>query len=361
MQVVLSLAQGGSETLARDLAIGLDAGRWKATICALDEGGPLLTDLERANIPVHITGRRPGFDWRLIFRLSNVFRREGVDLVQTHHLAPLIYGAVAARIAGATLVHVEHDRFSFAPTQARRRLRLLSRLCHRIVVVGDDIRDFLVAEGGLPAEKITVIHNGVAVQRYSAVPSYSRSSLELPETGRLVGHVARLDPAKDQLTLLRAFGRVLTVHRDTHLVIVGDGTSRPDLMGAATALGIAERVIWLGRRPDVRHLLPHFDVFALSSVNEGLPLALLEAMACARPVVATAIGDIPRVVEHGATGLLVPATDAKALAEAIIGLLDRPEHAQALGEAARLVVEARFSLSETVRRYESLYGALGLR
>lgn len=358
MQVVLSLAQGGSETLARDIALGLDAGRWKASICALDAGGPLLVDLERADIPVHITGRRPGFDWRLVPRLWHLFRREGVDLVQTHHLAPLIYSALAARMAGAALVHVEHDRFSFAPAEARRRLRLLSRLCHRVVVVGDDIRDFFVKVGGLSADKLTVIHNGVDVRRYSPVPSYPRSSLKLPARGRLVGHVARLDPAKDQSTLLHAFKRVLSVHANTHLVMVGDGPRRHELEQAAAVLGIAEHVIWLGRRPDVPDLLPHFDVFALSSVNEGLPLALLEAMACARPVVATAVGDVPTVVEHAATGLLVPPADPKGLADAITTLLDRPAHARALGASARGLVESRFNLAGTIKRYEMLYEAL---
>ena len=358
MQVVLSLAQGGSETLARDIALGLSAARWSTSVCALDAGGPLLGAFEQSGIPVHILGRRPGFDWRLIPRLHHLFRRERVDVVQTHHLTPLIYSALAARLAGAGLVHVEHDRFSFAPAGPRRRLRLLSTLCHRLVVVGDDIRDFLVNAAAVPATKVTVIHNGVDVGRYSLIPSRSRFALGLPVSGRLVGHVARLDPAKDQPTLLQALKRVLDVYADTHLVMVGDGPRRQELERTADGLGISKHVVWLGRRSDVPDLLPHFEVFALSSVNEGLPLALLEAMACARPVVATRVGDMPSVVEDGATGLLVPPGDPKALADAITSLLDRPDHASTLGRSARLLVESRFILAATIRRYEMLYEPL---
>lgn len=358
MQVVLSLTQGGSETLARDIALGIDPGRWRTSICALDAGGPLAAALGHGGIPVHILGRRPGFDWRLIPRLFRLFSREGVDVVQTHHLAPLIYSALAARAAGAALVHVEHDRFSFASAKARRRLRTLSTLCHRVVVVGDDIYDYFVKAAGIPPDKLTVIHNGVDLRRYSAAPLRPRSALGLPATGRLIGHVARLDPAKDQYSLLQAFKRVLTVHPDTYLVMVGDGPLRQELASLAASLALCGNVVWLGRRNDVPDLLPHFDIFALTSVNEGLPIALLEAMACARPVVATAVGDVPTIIEHDTTGLLITAGDAKALADAVTILLDRPDHAGALGRSARSLVERRFSLADTLSRYERLYESL---
>lgn len=358
-QVVLSLECGGSETLARDIALGLDPSRFSTSICALDAGGPLEVELRAAAIPVNVLGRRVGFDWRLIPRLSRLFRSLKVQIVQTHHLTPLIYSALAARLAGARLVHVEHERFTYQDATARQRLRLLSTLCHRVVVVGDDIERYLVASARIPAAKITVIPNGVNLARYATAPRVSRSACGLPDDGRLIGHVARLDAAKDQATLLRSFKLVLNAHRDTRLVLVGDGPLRRELEALGHLLGISSRLTFLGLRADVAELLPHFEAFAFSSVSEGLPLAILEAMAAARPVVATAVGEIPTVVEHGVTGLLAPPGDPKSLADGLVRLLESPGWARDLGLAARSAVECRFSLRASVEQYQALFRALG--
>lgn len=356
-QVVLSLAQGGSESLARDIAVGVDSSRFSSSVCALDEGGPLLADLESAGIPVRILGRRSGFDWRLMPRLFRIFRRQRVHLVQTHHLAPLIYSAAAARLAGAELIHVDHDRFSYTPDR-RRKLRIFAPLCSRIVVIGQDLRDFFVNEVGLAPSRLSVIHNGVDVRRFSPEIRATRAALGLPGEVRLIGHVGRLDPAKDHATLLRAFARVLTVHLRVHLVIVGDGLLRRELHDLAATLGISSHVHFLGLRSDVADLLPHFDAFALSSVNEGLPLALLEAMACARPITSTAVGDIPSVIRDGVTGLTFPPGDFNALAETLIALIERSDWATSLGQSARRLVQTSFSLQSTVEHYEALYSTL---
>jgi sugar transferase (PEP-CTERM/EpsH1 system associated) len=356
-QVVLSLAHGGSESLARDIAVTLDPARFRTSVCALDEGGPLQRDLQVAGVPVHLTGRRPGFDWRLIPRLYRLFRRERVAVVQTHHLAPLIYAAVAARLAGARLVHVEHERFTFADPIARRRLRRLARLCHRVVVVGADIRDYFVEQVGIPPGKVILIENGVDMGRFPSSPRRSRAALGLPAHDRLIGHVARLDPAKDQATLLAAFQALAQTHPGVRLVVVGDGPLRAPLEELAQTLGIAKIVSFLGARSDVADLLPHFEVFALSSVNEGLPVALLEAMAAARAVVATGVGEIPALLDQG-TGLCVPSRQPATLAEALGRLLEKPEEAAVMGAAARRRVEERFDLRAAVRRYEAVYSSL---
>ena len=358
MQVVYSLFHGGSERLACELALRLDPSRVRSSVCALYAGGPLADTLEKAAIRFHIAGRRPGFDWPLIPRLYQLFREEQVDLVQTHHLAQLIYSGVGARLAGARLVHVEHEYFSLKAPRVKRRLRAMGALCHRIVAVGDEIEDFLVRVVGLPPSKVIVIPNGVDVECYRPRPRVAREALGLRPWGRLIGHVARLEAEKDQASLLQAFRTVVDTCPDARLLIVGDGSRRSELQGLAGTLGIAERVDFLGPRKDVEDLLPHLNVFVLSSLNEGLPLAILEAMACARPVVATAIGEIPRVVRDGVTGLTVPPGDSAALARAITVVLERPESAATMGRAARQLVEERFSLTSMVGRYQALYESI---
>jgi glycosyltransferase involved in cell wall biosynthesis len=355
MQLLHSLQHGGSERLARDLALRFDPTRVRSSVCAVDLDGPLRKDFAEAKIPIHLAGRRPGFDWRLVFKLHAMFRRMRVDIVQSHHLTQLIYGALAARLAGAAVIHVEHEYFTLRAETAQRRLRLLAPLCQRVVTVGDSVRDFLLNCVGLPASKVEVIANGVDVIRYDPAPRVSRRRLGLPLAGRLVGHVARLDPAKDQITLLRAFRQVGQAHPDARLVIVGDGPQRPTLEWCARDLGIAARVAFLGARDDVADLLPHLEVFALSSVKEGLPLVILEAMSCARPVVATTVGEVPHVVRHAITGLTVASRDPGRLAEAIVSILNRPEWGAEMGRRGRSTVAERFNLATTVRQYHALF------
>lgn len=358
MQVVFSLRQGGSERLACDLALRLDPSRVRSSVCALARGGPLAETLKRAAIPSYVIGCAPGLQWGVIPRLYRLFRDNHVDVVQTHHLKQLVYSAIGARVAGAALVHVEHEQFSLQPERARRHLRLAATLCHRIVAVGEAVREFLVNEVGLPPVKIAVIPNGVDVERYVPGPRVARDALGLPPRDRLIGHVARLAPEKDQMVLLHAFRIVVDAHPKARLVIVGDGTRRGELQRVAGELGLGDRVDFLGLREDVPDLLPHFEAFVLSSRQEGLPLAILEAMACARPVVATAVGEIPRVIREGVTGATVPPGDPAAMAMSIRAVLEHPEWAAAMGRAARQLIEETFSLTLMVQQYQALYDSL---
>ena len=361
MQVVHSLQRGGSERLACDLARSLDPTAVQSSVCAIDVTGPMADELARAGVPFHVMGREPRLDWRLLPRLHRLFRTTGVDVVQTHHLTQLIYAAIAARLVGASVVHVEHEYFSLASRRRKQLLRVLGLLCHRVVAVGEEIGLFLSQHVGLPASRIVVITNGVDLKRYSPIPRLPRSALALPLTGPLIGHVGRLDPLKDQASLVQAFRMVIDEHPDAHLVLVGEGPVRCQLEQLAAALGIRDRVLLLGSRGDVADLLPHFQVFAMASLAEGLPLSVLEAMASARPVVATGVGDIPGVVQDGITGLLVPARRPQALAAALAGLLAAPERAQALGRAGRVTVELRFAFSSTVQQYQALYESVPVR
>lgn len=358
MQVTYSLGVGGSEFVARDLALGLRSLGVRCSICAVDMGGPVAEELNLAGISSRVMGRRPGFDWRLVLRFARLFLRERPDIVQTHHLTQLVYAGVAARLAGARLVHVEHEFFSLMHPTSKRRLSILAPLCHRIVAVGDQVRTFLVKEIGIDEGRVETIRNGIDLTRYTLEPRRSREALGLATNARLIGHVARLEADKDQGTLLRAFRTVHDKHPSTRLVLVGDGTLRRHLCDAAAGLGILDHVDFLGLRHDVPDLLPHMDVFALSSLREGLPLAVLEAMASGRAVVATAVGELPRLIEDGVTGRTVPPRSPAALADAISAVLDSASTAERLGRAARQTVERRFNLTTTIRSYRAIYDSL---
>jgi glycosyltransferase involved in cell wall biosynthesis len=358
MQVTHSLERGGSETLAKELALRLHDPEARSAVCAVDLGGPLAQELAANGIATFVMGRRPGVDGRLPLRLLRLFLRERPAIVQTHHLTQLVYAGLPARLAGARLVHVEHECFSLAAPRHQRQLRGLSFLCDRVVAVAEEVRAFLLGPAGLRAAKVQLIRNGVDLGRYRAEARRSCQDLGLPAGARLVGTVGRLEPEKDQRTLLAAFPDVLAAHPSTRLVIVGDGSLRASLVETAQSLGIMEHVHFLGARPDVAALLPSLDVFALPSLREGLPLAALEAMACGRPVVTTSVGELGRLVHHGVTGLTVAPGDASALARSIATILADRRLAERLGRAARQAVADQFDLETTVRHYRTLHHSI---
>jgi sugar transferase (PEP-CTERM/EpsH1 system associated) len=359
MQIVHTLSLGGSERLACDLATRSRAAGVRPSVCALDIGGPFTMELARAGVPYWVMRRRAGFDWRLIPRIFRLVLRYRPAVVQTHHLTPLIYAALGARAAGARIVHVEHEHFTFGRPRAVRRLRRLSRLCDRVVAAGEGVGEFLAEEVGVSRKRLQVIRNGVDVGLYSPVARRPRSSAGLDDGDRVIGHVARLAPEKDQATLLRAVARLMPGRPKLRLLIVGEGVQAGELRELARTLGIAGRVCFAGARSDVRDLLPLVDVFALSSVREGLPLTVLEAMACGRPVVATDVGELAAAVVPGVTGWLVPPSDPPALADALAAVVDDCGRAEAMGQAARVRVEAEFSLERTVREYERVWTHVG--
>jgi glycosyltransferase involved in cell wall biosynthesis len=207
--------------------------------------------------------------------------------------------------------------------------------------------------------EVTVIPNGVAVP---PLPSdedrrAARESLGVGDDELVVGNVANLRREKAHDVLLRSFSQVVARVPNARLVIVGADMGMGSALAAlARALGVEDRVRFLGRRDDATQLMPGFDVFALSSRFEGLPLAMLEAMMRAVPVVSTAVGGVVDVVDDGATGMLVPGGDEARLAEALVGVLADRGLAGRLGRAGRAKAEAEYSVERMVADYERLYG-----
>ena len=262
---------------------------------------------------------------------------------------------MAARLTGARLVHTEHSNLFAHQARLITAERALARLTDAVVADSEKVRRGLIAQG-LPAHRIRTIVNGIDTERLGRDGLSGRKRTELALYGTsIIGTVGRLVPVKDQATLLAAFAAVREAFPGVTLVLVGDGPERSALECQAHALGIRPHVRFLGERTDVAELVHLFDVFVLSSVSEGMPLTVLEAMAAGRPVVATNVGGLPEVVEHGATGLLVPAGDPRAMAEAIAKLLREPGVRARMGEAGRQRARSLFDVQHMVQAYETAY------
>lgn len=362
MQLTYSLRMGGSEKLAMDISMNLDPARFRPSVCALDLDGDLAQELEREKID-HVVLHRKGLELDIFRRIYRLIRESRIRVIHTHHFTQLFFAALPARWAGARIIHTEHEFFSYLQNPFHRRLiRPLSRFCERMTVVGPEIADYFVGTIGLPEQRVTVVPNGVDIPKFDCGREAARAEFGLSPRDIVIGTVGRLEPEKDQATLLEAFRQIKGESRSLRLLIVGDGSVAGELKAHAERIGISDRTLFLGYRRDIPKLLAAMDVFVLSSIREGLPISLIEAMAARRPVVSSDIGSVKDLVQDGQNGILVSPRDAAAFGKVLQRLVETAELRERLGEAGRRTVEASFSLPVMIRTYEGLYqAALGKR
>ena len=363
MQVVLSLSPGGTERLVIELSKRLH-GAHGMHVCCLDAPGAWADELTALGISVTALGRRPGFSPAVGRQIARTAAMHGATVLHCHQYSPFVYGTLARLWRPMDVVFTEHGRFSDAPPSMKRQVanRLLSRVPSRVFSVSDDLRVHLTREG-FPERQVQVILNGIPM---SATPSpaarrEARMRLGLEPEHVVIGSVARLDPVKDFPTLVRAFDDVHRVLPHSRLVIIGDGPERDRLEGEIARMGLTDSVILTGLRQDVPSLLPALDIFANSSIFEGVSLTVLEAMAAAVPVVATRVGGTPEVVVDGETGRLVPARDVQAMAEALLSIATDAGTAARLAAGGRRRAERHFSIERMVDQYAAVYRDSGGR
>ena len=351
---VQSLGVGGLERVVLDLARGLRGPRRRVLVYSLSPHVPLAPAFAAVGVDVRVVPQH-GLDATLTPRLARALRADGATLVHAHNFGRFFYLGPAAALAGVPALYTEHSNTRREEHALWLTQRPLSALAARIVAVSEDVRRGLVEDQGLRARRVRVVPNGIDAAPYAAAGAQRdavRAALGLGGAF-VVGSVARLVPVKDQACQLAALARC----PQATLVLVGDGPERAALEALAAQLGVTARVRFLGTRHDVPNLLAAFDVFTLSSLSEGLPVAVLEAMAAGLPVVATRVGGVPEAVRDGVTGLLTPPRDAAALGAAWRAL-ESPQRRAALGAAGRAVVRSRFSLAAMVRAYEALYESI---
>jgi glycosyltransferase involved in cell wall biosynthesis len=357
VHVLSSFGMGGQERVAFDLAVGQREAGHDAVAVSLapDDEGPLGEEFRRAGVDIVHLPKRSGFDVRLPWELGQLFRRRGATVVHTHNPQPLIYGGAPAKLAGAALVHTKHG---VNPDNGRRvwMRKAAGRLTDAFVAVSEPTAAVARSEKECDGDKLRVIPNGIDLTRFGRDPedrAAIRRDLGIPAQAWVVGTVGRLWPEKGHPFLLRAIEPLLG--RDFHLIIAGDGPEAGGLARAVSALSTPGSVHLLGARKDIPRVIAAFDTFVLSSVREGLPLVIPEAMAAGLPVVSTAVGGIPQVVADGETGYLVAYDDDAALRDRLEYLSDDPERARSLGRRGREVALARYSCRRMVDDYLTLY------
>jgi glycosyltransferase involved in cell wall biosynthesis len=351
---------GGAEKMLISLVEHLDDHRYESIVC-LPGDGWLNAELQARGVETMIRPQQPGLDAGWLIDLVKILRRRRVGLMHAQEFSMNTYCSAASALTGIPIVTTVQGK-NYYPDRWRRRLayRLVARQS-RMVAVSDDIRRFLVKRVGVSEHRVTTIYNAIEPRAYRSDHSTRaviRRELGLGEGRPVIGTVGNLYPVKGHVHLLKAMAAVVARRPDAVCLILGRGELLGPLRQTAAELGVDRNVRFLGFREDVAKILRAMDLFVLPSLSEGLSLALLEAMAAGKAVVATAVGGNPEVVLNGHTGVLVPPEDAAALADAILLLLGDPALAGGLGESGRLRVDKEFSVTAMVQRYEALYAEL---
>lgn len=379
-RVIARLNVGGP---ARHVAL-LDRGlreRGFDTTLAFGDVGPDEASLERlvheaGNPAVRIAhlGRRISAlgDARAFFSLVRLMFRMRPDVVHTHtakagtlgRLAALVFNLAQPQGRRCVIVHTFHGHvfagyFGRAGSAAVRAIeRALARITDRIVVIAEQQRVDVVERYRIaPAGKVSVVPLGLDLGSLLALTSGApslREELGIHDDHIVLGFVGRFAPIKDLPTLLRAFASAAAREPRARLVLAGDGEARPAVEEMIRSLGLDSRVILAGWRSDLPSLYATFDAVVLSSINEGTPVAVIEAMAAGLPIVSTAAGGVGDVVEHGVTGWIVPVRDADALAGALVDVCASAEWRERAGAAARRAV-SRYAHTRLVADIERLY------
>lgn len=366
LHVLHTLRRAGAEVLVKDLSAAL-RDRYRMIVVALDEGGDLETPLRDIGAEVEILKRKPGLDWRCAGRLADRIDRWAVDIVHAHQYTPMCYAALARHRSTARpkLVFTEHGRHY--PDRRKFKRIAANRLwfngqIDRMTAVGHYVKRALTANEGFPANRIEVIHNGIQPERFERgdLPDAAtvRRELNLPTDRPLIVHVGGLRPVKDHGTAVAALQHLHRQGCPAVLALVGDGPERQAIIRQAEQRGVGESLILLGWRDDVERLWRAADVALNCSLSEGVSVALLEAMAAGRAVVATDVGGNGEVVVHGQTGLLTPRRHAEGLAAALHTVLNNASLRHQFARTGQQRVYDHFHQRHMHRAYEGMYAHL---
>jgi len=365
LQLIRPAAGGMKEHLC-DLVANLDRGMFKIMVACPPESA-IAQDMAALGIeviPLNIKGElSPGSDWQVIKELRSILRDRRIDILHAHSSKAGLVGRIAALLAGTPVIVFTVHNFIFYDHMStlKKKIyawaeRILAHPTCAIITVSRALRDGLIQAEGIDPGKIVTIYNGIDIKPFEAPVDKDevRRKLNLGP-GPVIGTVARLAPQKGVSYLVEAALRVVQDYPDARFLIAGDGPLLPELEQQAAGLGISDNIRFLGYRDDIAQLLAVLDVFVLPSVTEGLGLTVLEALAAGCPVVATAVGGIPEIVEFGQTGLLAQAKDSGDIAKQILYLLNNPDEAARMAATGKAMIKEKFALEPMVRSTTRVY------
>ena len=359
IHLVEDMKTGGAERVIADIAEGLDSEKYDVRVWCIARGGNTADELAEKGIEVKILGISSYHNPLKILRLKRLLTEAGPDIVHTHGYFASVIGRLSAKKAGIPIIfaHVHSTYWDYKKKHILME-RKLSRFTHKIICCSRAVENFVKDIEKVGDGKTLVIYNGVDEERFYPMedaPSI-RTELGIDEKALVVGTVSSLTPHKGHEYLIQAASLVKEELPSAKFLIVGDGPLRTELEDQVKNFSAHPFIMFTGTRKDVPKILSVMEVFVLpSSSREGLGIAIIEAMAAEKPVVATDIGGIPEAVKKGETGFLVSPGDPGALAKAIIELLQNPEKAKEMGKKGRARFKEKFTRKKMLSETDALY------
>lgn len=360
VQVILSLVPGGMEQVVKVLSLGLDPDTFKVSVFCILEKGPLAEKLEDRNIDVFVTKPKYGIISNFYPRyLSNIFKEHKPHIVHSHSGCWLPV-SIAARMAGVpVMIHTEHGRFS----PDKRLVIMLDRIAIKktdyLACVSEDLAKYMVDVVGVPNDQLGVITNGIELNNqrphWDTIKYPMRGQYGIPENARVLVTAGRLEQVKGHQYLIEAIQKVKKYFVNLFLWILGDGSLKSDIENFVNCSGLSNFIFMPGNVFNVSDYLRESDIFVLSSLSEGTPMALLEAMATGLPIIATRVGGIPEILENGRAGILVDPGSSDAIGDAIKTVFEDDNLALSLGRAAYKLSLEKYGSKTMVNKYENLY------
>ena len=355
-----ALPAHGAEQLLLDIVRHMDRDRITLSVCLISEMGPLVREFEAIGIPVYFLPKRSRNDLSVIFRLAALWKKNRFDIIHTHLFTADLWGRLAGFLSWVPIVSTSHTTSDPNIGHLGRWLdRILDRRNNAVICVSKAVLKYRIHEAGFDPKKIHLIENGIDLDRFRETASKGEmeTRLRLPLGRRWAVIVGRLVPLKGHRFLIEALSLLTKDFAQLGLLVVGDGEEEKSLRALTEALGLSERVVFLGLRRDIPDILGISEVLVLPSSREGLPIVLLEAMAASLPVVVTPVGGIPEVVMEGKTGIFVT-QEPGSIAQALRWIFENFDSARTMGKNARLLIEERYDIRTVAGRYESLYRAI---
>ncbi len=337
-----------------DLARGLSSEFFEIKVATVVAGGSLVEDFKEAGISTHIFQKKGKLGFGIIFKLWRFLRKEKPDIVHTHLFGGDTWGRMAAILAGVpVIISTEHNTNFDEGWIKRKTKKFLSLFTKKIVAVSGAVKNYSVSRDKIKEKKIVVIPNGIDLEKFSSIPEKEFSDPPV------VGVVGRLEEQKGHKYLFEALNLIKTI--PWVLWVIGDGFKKAELERLAKDLNLRERIIFLGARKNIAEILSQIDVFVMPSLWEGLGIALLEAAAAGKPIVASRVGGIPEIIEDEKTGILVEPKNVKSLADGLEHMLLGKVDAREMGVRAREMVKEKFSMKKMIESYERLYKELAAK
>lgn len=359
LQLIGEFTSGGAETLVVNLTNALKRDNWNVIVSARKDG-PLSKKLTDKGC-VYFIKKQETMDLKYVFRLVSLIKKHKIDLIHSHLFGNNLFGFIASRLTRTRIIQTIHGMDSLKSKKRIIAYKIMSPYVDKIVTVSKSLEQEMLKVVSVREGKICTINNGIDIRRGTSVDEQMllKDTLGIKEIYPIIGAVGNIKPVKGYDTFIRAAHLILKQYPNAQFLIVGDYSDnkayKEELIKLTYELGMKESIGFLGYRQDADKLMSLFDVYTISSLSEGLSMALLEAMSLKRPIVATDVGGNSIVLESGKTGVLVPPGNPESLARGIISLISNKELSETVAKNAFEHVKNNYSSDSMFNNYKELY------